>query len=195
MSNRRTVNRNLQRQARALAADRDISYMQAIRALDARSQRDAADVPPTFWVKSMFYRWDGWTIRPGAQTWISDVGRRKSDGTRIYRSDGVAAGEPGWRADDEIGIYLKGTRVVPVLVRVVSRPRFDPEWVQTYNDGGEPDAGERWPWVTDVLGIAARDLATAPTLAELEISPQGLQSGHKVITADQHARLRRGLGL
>ena len=90
-------------------------------------------------------------------TWISDIGRfTLATVTRLYRRDGMPQGEPSWKVDDRAGLYLSGTLRVPILVEVIAPPRLDPDFVQKYNDGGEPDAGERWPWVTEVRGRAPR---------------------------------------
>jgi hypothetical protein len=113
------------------------------------------------WIKSLYYRHDDWTIEPGQKHWISDPGVHDENGQRKCRRDGKPAGKPGYRAGDKIGLYLSTTLRVPLLVEVIEAPRFDPEFVQMHNDGGEPDAGERWPWVTPVIGLRELPLEEA----------------------------------
>ena len=121
------------------------------------------------WIKSLYYRHDGWTIDPGQKHWIGDPGVRDEQGRRKLRRDGKAAGEPGYRPGDKIGLYLSTTLKVPLLVEVTGTPRFDPEFVQRHNDGGESDAGERWPWVTPVKGLHRLPLERAPDIDHLGI--------------------------
>lgn len=149
-----------------------------------------SDRPLTPWLKSLHYHDDGYTIHPGERTWISDIGRRTRTGERVYRRDGIEWGEPSWKVDDEIGLYYGGTLRVPVLVRVVAPPSFDPELVQAESHGQEPDAGERWPWVTPVEGLLRATLTAAPTLESLGLDHRLMMRRTKlVLTADAHHRL------
>jgi hypothetical protein len=149
---------------------------------------------PTYWIKAIHYHDDDWTIEPGEQTWISDIGRRDARGRRVYREDGVPWGEPSWRVGEEIGLYFGGTLKVPVLVEVVAPPEFNPGLVQAEAHGGEPDAGERWPWVTRVKGLYAVPLDEAPDLDRLDIPHERVQRRARfTITPDQHARLVEAL--
>jgi tetratricopeptide (TPR) repeat protein len=160
----------------------------------ARGTSRASGPRSGYWIKSLHYDDDNWTIKVGEETWISDVGRRTKDGTRVYRQDGVPWGEPSWRVGDEVGVYLGGTLKVPVLVRVLAPPEFNPTLVQDGAQGQEPDAGERWPWVTKVLGIGAVPVEKAPTLDDLEIPRELVQRRPRfAITAEQHARLVQAL--
>jgi hypothetical protein len=143
----------------------------------------------------MHYQDDGWTITPGQEMWISDIGRRDDRGERVYRADGVPWGEPSWKVGDEIGLYFGGTLKVPVLVEVIAPPEFNPSFVQADAHGREDDAGERWPWVTQVRGLRSVPLVRAPTLDELRIPPERVQRRARfTITADQHGLLVRALG-
>lgn len=185
MSNRRTVNRNEQRAARALSRSHGTTYMQALSALRK---------PSTPWLKSLHYHDDDYTILAGEVAWISDVGRRTRSGKRVYRRDGIAWGEPSWKEGDEIGLYYCGTLRVPVLVEVIAPPEFNPRLVQEHSHGQEPDAGERWPWVTRVRGLRRVDLAKAPTLDDLGIEHKLMARRPKLrLTADEHRRLLQAL--
>jgi hypothetical protein len=199
VSERRKSNRNLQRAARALALQDSISYQRALESL--RSPSIQVPVPglslpqgSKAWLKAIHYRHDDWTILPGDDTWISDPGRRDAKGQRVNRADGTPWGQPSWSVGDHIGLYFTGTLKVPVLVEVVAPPTFDPERVQAENDGGEPDAGERWPWRTPVRGVSRTDLAVAPDLHELGIDPELMRRRPKLgLALAQYRRLVRAL--
>ena len=198
MSERRKVNRDDQRRARALMRQRGISYMQALELVPHTRGRteDAAEPASavTGWLKSIHFRHEDWTIQPGEETWISDISRHDRNGNRVYRQDGTEWGEPSWKVGDQVGLYFGGTLRVPVLVEVIAPPRFDEEFVQRYNDGGEPDAGERWPWVTDVRGVARLPLAQAPTLDDIRVEHVSMRRrSRKLLTADQLHRLEQAL--
>jgi hypothetical protein len=70
---------------------------------------------------------------------------------------------------------------VPILVEMVARPRFDPDFVQKYNDGGEPDAGERWPWVTEIRGLLAVPLVQAPSLDDIDVDHASLRQRSRLL--------------
>jgi hypothetical protein len=106
----------------------------------------------------------------------------------------VPWGEPSWKVGDEIGLYFGGTLKVPVLVEVIAPPEFNLAMVQEDAHGEEPDAGERWPWVTRVRGMRSVSLDRAPTLDDLGISHELVQRRPRfTITPDQHDRLVQAL--
>ena len=192
MSDRKKINRDDQRRARILARDHGISYMQALDRVNrggtpAAGMTGAASTV-TGWLKSLHYRHDGWTIEPGATTWISDIGRHARNGDRVYRRDGMPWGEPSWKLKDRVGLYLSGTLRVPILVEVIAPPRFDPDFVQKYNDGGEPDAGERWPWVTEVRGVLRVPLAQSPTLDDIGVGHSSVRQRPRLILSPNQLR-------
>lgn len=198
MPQRRKVNRDEQRRARALMQHRGISYMQARDLIRESGGSAAGSGGPTTavtgWLKSLHYRHDGWTIDPGAQSWISDISRHDRTGKRVYRQDGTPWGEPSWKVGDRVGLYFGGTLRVPILVEVIAPPRFDPEFVQNYNDGGEPDAGERWPWVTEIRGLLAVPLAQAPRLDDIGVDHASLrQRSRLLLSPNQLHALERAL--
>jgi hypothetical protein len=196
MADRRKVNRDDQRRARALMRQRGIQYMPALDIVRGAGAATAGTVSQvvTGWLKSLHYRHDDWTIQPGERTWISDISRHDYNGDRIYRRDGTPWGEPSWKIGDLVGLYFSGTLRVPVLVVVIAPPRFDPVFVQKYNDGGEPDAGERWPWVTEVEGVLAKPLQQAPTLDDVGVDHSIMkQRSRLVLTADQLHALEQAL--
>jgi hypothetical protein len=146
--------------------------------------------PPVGWLKSVHYHHDDYTIYPGEETWISDVGRRTADGDRVYRQDGTPWGEPSWKKRDEIGLYYGGTLRVPVVVEVAGPAEFNPGLVQEESHGQEPDAGERWPWVTPVRGLYRTDIGDAPTLKKLQIEHKRMMRRPKIVlTPSEHRRL------
>jgi hypothetical protein len=149
---------------------------------------------PQAWIKSQYYRHDGWTIAPGQVHWIGDPGEHDDDGNRIYRKDGVPAGEPRYKVGDTIGVYFGTTLKVPLIVEVIGPSRFDPEFAQEHNDGGEPDAGERWPWVTPVKGLHEVSLERAPDIDYLGIRG-AIQWGrpHFRLSPEQYQKLAAAL--
>lgn len=198
MSQRRKVNRDDQRRARALARARGISYMQALELVSDGRGASAGNGAPAIrvagWLKAMHYRHDGWTIQPNTRTWISDISRHDHLGNRVYRQDGTPWGEPSWEVGERVGLYFGGTLRVPILVEVIAPPRFDPEFVQRHNDGGEPDAGERWPWVTEVRGILAVPFSQAPTLDDIGVDRASMRQRSRLrLTPDQLHALDRAL--
>jgi len=145
---------------------------------------------PQMWIKSLHYRHDGWTIDPGQDHWIGDPGVRDEHGKRKRRRDGSPAGKPSYRVGDKIGLYFATTLKVPLIVEVTEPPEFAPAYVQKYNDGGEPDAGERWPWLTRVKGLHRVSLEKAPDIDYLAIRGPILWGGsHFKLSTDQYQRL------
>lgn len=150
---------------------------------------------PGVWIKSLHYRHDDWTIDPGQKAWISDPGKRDKQGIRIYRNDGQPAGEPSYKVDDLIYLYFSKAMKVPLLVKVTKLPKFAPDYVQRHNDGGEPDAGERWPWLTGVGGVDRIQLDRAPDIDDLGIrGPITRGLPHFRLSTEQHQRLLRAFG-
>jgi hypothetical protein len=147
---------------------------------------------PSYWIKAIPGGGNGWTMSPGNDDWISDIGQRDEEGERVYTQDGTPANKPSWKPGDQVGLYFDETRKVPVLVEIMARPEFAPEIVA--QRAGSPDAGDRAPWVTKVRCILAVELEDAPTLADL-----GLQDSNAIrrsrfgIDAETHARLRAAL--
>ena len=158
----------------------------------AAADRRSAPTAPRRWIKALHYTDDGWTVEPGAETWISDPGQRDSSGARKYTVAGDPWGRPSWQVGDRVGLYFAGTGRVPVLVEVITSPAFDPELVQ--RDGREPDSGERWPWVTWVRGLLAKRVDMAPSLSQLGIRHESMQQRARLlIDEDIYERLRKAL--
>ena len=146
--------------------------------------------PPQAWIKSQYYRHNGWTIAPGEEHWIGDPGIRDKHGARKYRKDKTAAGEPKYKVGDLIGVYFGGTQRVPLVVEVIADPKFAPEFMQKNNDGGESDAGERWPWMTRVRGKLEVPLDDAPDIDYLGIrGPIEHGQSHFKISPEQYQKL------
>jgi hypothetical protein len=150
---------------------------------------------PQTWIKSMHYHNDAWTIAPGEEQWISDIGRRDgSTGERVYTASGEPWGRPSWKVGEEVGLYYAGTQRVPVLVEIISPPEFNPSFVQANARAEEVDAGERWPWVTWVRGLRSKPLNQAPTLDELGVPQSSMLQRARLLTTPQiHNRLRDAL--
>jgi hypothetical protein len=150
----------------------------------------------TAWLKSLHYDpTDGWTVAPAERSWISDAGRRKN-GRRVYRADGQPWGEPSWAVGDVVALYFGGTYKIPLVVEVFAKPVFDPARVQregrlSLRRAGE---GERWPWLTEVVGVLEKPLAQAPTLSEVGLDPTIVMRRTRAILAPETmARIVRRL--
>jgi hypothetical protein len=142
------------------------------------------------WIKSLHYRDGGWTVAPGEESWISDPGRRDASGERVYRKDGEAAGQPSYRIGDEIGLYFGTTLKVPLVVEVIGSPEFAPDYVQNNSYGEEPDAGERWPWLTPVKGLLRTPMDEAPDIDYLDIrGPIMRQLPHFKLSPERYQKL------
>jgi hypothetical protein len=99
------------------------------------------------------------------------------------------------KVGDEIGLYYGGTLRVPVLVEVIALPEFNSNRVQKESHGQEPDAGERWPWLTPVKGLRRVAVDQGPTLEKLGIDPKRMMRRPKIrLTPSEHQRLIRAFG-
>jgi tetratricopeptide (TPR) repeat protein len=153
-----------------------------------RKRREAKPAGPRYWIKGVHYNDDGWTVAPGEETWISDIGRRDENGDRVHTADGTPFGRPSWSVGDEIGLYFSGTMRIPVVVEIIAPPEFNPAAVAERD--GSAEEGERWPWVTHVRGVHSKPLDEAPTLEDLGMSSKAVQRLSRAkIDADLHARI------
>ena len=147
---------------------------------------------PTAWLKSVYNDEDP-DYEAGEETWISDAGQHDDEGERLYRTDGVAWGEPSWKVGDDVGLYFGGTYRVPVLAEVAELPRFDPAFVA--RERRSVEYGERWPWVTPVRIVNAVRLRDAPSLETLGIERSSMQQRARLVLDDeQRKRLLEALG-
>jgi hypothetical protein len=145
---------------------------------------------PQAWIKSLHYRDGKWTIAPGQKSWISDPGKRDSQGKRIYRKDKQEAGRPGYKVGDRLCLYFATVMKIPLIVEVTKEPEFAPAYVQKYNDGDEPDAGERWPWLTRVKGLRRVSLYKAPDIDYLGIrGPIAWGQPHFKLSPEEYQKL------
>ncbi|HEV3320333.1 MAG TPA: phospholipase D-like domain-containing protein [Solirubrobacteraceae bacterium] len=150
---------------------------------------------PRVWIKSLHYRDGGWTIAPGEESWISDPGKRNAEGKRILRKDGEPAGKPGYQVGDEICLYFGTVMKVPLIVEVTRPPKFAPDSVQQKSYGKEPDAGERWPWLTRVKGRHRVPLEKAPDIDYLGIrGPITRGLPHFRLSPESYQKLLKGFG-
>jgi hypothetical protein len=156
-------------------------------------RKGTASAGPTAWIKALHYDDDGWTVEPGKEHWISDPGQTDADGNRVYTANGAPWGEPSWKVGDHVGLYFGGTYKVPVLVEITSPPRFDPAFVE--RETGSPEDAERWPWVTQIRGINAVSIESAPLLTDLGIDNRSMgRRSRKKLDGEQRERLMRLLG-
>lgn len=113
----------------------------------------------------------------------------------IYRGlhEGTRHERKRTKPDANAGV-LTPDPTLPVEERVAAASETAPDYVQEHNDGGEPDAGERWPWLTEVRGLLAVPLAQAPTLDDVGVDHDSMrQRSRKLLTADQLHALERAL--
>lgn len=122
-----------------------------------------------FWVKAMYHR-----PKHDDPNWW-----RRLD--RVHDAPGRPKGGPRYKVGDRLVIYLRETQSCPAIVRVTAEARFAPE---ESNKGLPGDELDRWPWLTRVKMVASRPLEGAIPKEVLEINPQGLQNGRKVLRRD-----------
>jgi hypothetical protein len=153
-------------------------------------------VVPHYWIKVQYDRPTGLRIKPGQRHWISDPGNRDANGKRLHRQDGEPYGKPSYRIGDFIGLYPAPTLKVPTIVEVKSVPHFNPKFVQENAEGGEPDAGEKWPWVTEVEGKFEASIDNAPDIDQLGIrGPIQWGRPYFTIAPETYRKLLLGLGV
>jgi PLD-like domain len=120
-----------------------------------------------YWVKANYHRrstdGQGWWQRG----WISDWRRasyRKGDLILLY-----------------LGAKYDGPRKCPVVARVIKESRYDPEFVRRF----DPEAGDRWPYVTGIECVFEVPASQGVPLAAFKVTPNGLQGGHKQLSLAQ----------
>lgn len=127
-----------------------------------------------YWVKSNYHRTDeeSWWRR----NWISD-----------WR-------QAPYEVGDLIVLYLSardgGPAVCPAIVQVESPSRYDPTWVIEHRD---PDAAERWPYVTETSCVNEVPISDGVPLSELGLTGQSLQGGYCRIGRDRFERALRAM--
>lgn len=127
----------------------------------------AHDPEQRFWVKANYHR-----RRPDGREWwhrkwISDWRRasyRKGDLILLY-----------------LGAEFDGPRRCPAIVRVTGESRHAPEFVAE----NDPEAGDRWPWVTDIECVFEVPIESGVPLDLFDVTPQGLQGGYKELGRPQ----------
>lgn len=130
----------------------------------------AVDPSQRFWVKANYHR-----RRPDGREWWH----------RRWISDWRKA---SYRKGDLILLYLgakfDGPRRCPAIVRVTGEARHDPEFVAE----NDPEAAERWPWVTDVECVFEVPIGRGVRLDHFDVTANGLQGGYKELGRPQFER-------
>jgi hypothetical protein len=132
---------------------------------------EGRDAPPDWWVR---------------QPWINDAHGKTPNGRIRYTKKGDPALRPSYRVGDFVALYLAGPGTVPAIYEVMSKPRFDVEFVKAH----WPDDPGRWGWVTDVDLVLRAELDRAPPLSKTGISPQSLEGGRKRLTSNEFQLIR-----
>lgn len=91
-------------------------------------------------------------------------------------------GKPGFRPGDLVFICANETRDCYAVVEATSDPEFQP---QDYVERMDPDAVDRWPWVTRTRPRLVPSLLVEFKREELGASGQGLQNGHVRLDFDE----------
>ena len=145
------------------------------------------------WIKAVHYYGGRLAQDIGEEMWLSDPGQRDPHGERLYTAAGEPWGRPSWRVGEQVGVYLGGTKRVPVLAEIIAPPEFGPEFVQAAEWAKDGD-GERWPWVTRFRVLKAVKLDDAPTLDQLGIATISMQRRARLCTDREiHGRLVQAL--
>lgn len=101
-------------------------------------------------------------------------------------------GQPGFRDGDLVMMCAKDTHDCYAVVEVTGDPEHQPAdyaWSTAY----DPEAMDRWPWVTRTRPRLVPDELMELKLSELGVSGQGLQNGHVRLQLDQFAAGVRAL--
>jgi hypothetical protein len=138
-----------------------------------------------YWLKILYSGTDRMTARHWRKRmWVSDRHiDRPGGGTPLRR--------PGYKVGDHLVIYVtRGARqACPAVMRVADEPVYDPDLVSRE---ANPHDASKWSWVTWLEPVASVSLATAPTLAEIGVSPQSVrQQGHIHLDRRQYRRALR----
>lgn len=138
-----------------------------------------------YWLKILYGSEERMTARHWRRRmWVSDRHIERPGG-------GKPKGEPTYKVGEHLVIYVsRGERnACPAIMRVAERPVFDPELVA--RDASPGDA-KQWGWVTWVEPVASVSLSSAPTLADIGVSPQSVrQHGHIRLERRQYRRALR----
>jgi hypothetical protein len=127
-----------------------------------------------YWIKSNYHRSEEeqWWHR----NWISD-----------WRRGPYGVG-------DLIVLYLSardgGPACCPVVVAVTKPSREDSKWVREHRD---PDAAERWPYVTEVSVVGEVPIEAGAPLAAIEKTGQSVQGGYCRIDRNEFNVLVRAM--
>jgi hypothetical protein len=91
---------------------------------------------------------------------------------------------------DHVALYYGGTYKIPVIVEVVAAAVFDPARVQREGRlrGARIDEGERWPWLTEVVGRRQKTVAAAPSLADVGLDPTIVMRRTRSLLSDETYR-------
>ncbi len=174
-------------QARHAAGLRPVARASAARSTGRRRSG------PTGWIKALQHDGDEWPDAPETRDWVNDAGKIDADGNRVNTASGTPWGAPSWKVDDPVGLCYGGTHKVAALVKVAAPPRFDPAFVEGRT--GSAEEGRRRPWVTEVVGVSAVDLADAPSLTDLGIDNGSVQQRSRLkLDAERRDKMLQLLG-
>jgi hypothetical protein len=122
------------------------------------------------------------------QYWIkANYHRRNDDGRGWWHRGWISdAKKASYGVDDLILLYLgakfDGPRRAPAIVRVSTECEYNPDFVARE---GDPEARERWPYVTRVECVFEVPVASGVPLQAIDVSSSGLQGGRKVLSRAQ----------
>lgn len=124
----------------------------------------------------------------GRQYWIkANYHRRNEDGRGWWHRGWISdAKKASYQIDDLILLYLgakyDGPRCAPAIVRVSDECEYNPDFVAR---NGDPEAQDRWPYVTKVECAFEVPVASGVPLQAIDVSSHGLQGGRKVLSRAQ----------
>ncbi|MCT1396436.1 phospholipase D-like domain-containing protein [Microbacterium sp. p3-SID338] len=132
---------------------------------------------------------------PGRSLWLKlEYGEPALDG---WREESWFAsskqGKPGFRAGDLVIVSAKETRDCYAVVEVVGGPDHQPDFYIDWTAAHDPEGLTRWPWVTFTKPRLVPSGLLEVKLAELGVSPYGLQKGHVRLGIDQFSAGVRAL--
>lgn len=102
-------------------------------------------------------------------------------------------GMPGFRPGDLVVMCAKDTHDCYAVVEVTSGPESQPQDYVDWTAAEDPDALDRWPWISRTKPRLVPSSLMELKLEELGIKGQGLQNGHVRLEFDQFTAAVRGL--
>ncbi|UFN46153.1 phospholipase D-like domain-containing protein [Nocardioides okcheonensis] len=102
-------------------------------------------------------------------------------------------GRPGFRPGDLVIICAKKTSDGYAVVEIVGDPEYQPAAYELWTAANDPEALDRWPWISSTKPRLVPEDLLDLKLGELGVRAQALQNGHVRLKLDQFSAGVRSL--